>query len=197
MVNVVTNIPSPITKVYERRAINTTQGRRITKRLEDLGYTRTHTFSTGRKGGRFNLIEVTQPGWALLKQRGMAEPKSRTNGDWEHEVAAELLEVAGRKSGYAVSFEVDIGGLRLDVQWLNRKTGQRHFFNIGISRPRHEVDSVEKFFSLPASQNGSFTLVARDVRFAKQVRDILQRRDCQGQLSSRINIKLVADFILL
>ena len=195
MVQAGTGLPAPIMSYYDRMAINATQGRRITRRLEELGFIKIHAFSTGKRGGRISLVEVTEPGWKLLEKNGVCRPKARTNGDWEHEAAAQLIEAAGKKQGCAVSFEVEIGGMRLDVQWLDRKSGQRHSFNIGISRPAHEVESIEKFFQLPASHNNAFTLVARDTDFAKKVKDILNQKDPQGRLLSQINIKLVTDLI--
>ena len=190
-----TGVPAQITKYYSRMGLSTTQGRRIVKRLEELGLIRIHACSTGKRGGQIKLPEVTDAGWAILKRNGLSPSESKTNGDWEHEAAARFLEFKGKTQGDKVSFEIDVDGLRLDVQWLDRKNGHRQFFNIGISRPGHEVDSIEKFFKLPASRDNSFTLVARDVDFAKKVKSILKQRDPKGVLLSRINIKLLTDFI--
>ena len=68
-------------------------------------------------------------------------------------------------------------------------------FNIGISRPEHEVDSIEKFLKLPVAQNSQFTLVARDSAFHKKVKAILKKRDPSGDILGRIEIKLLTDFL--
>jgi hypothetical protein len=182
-------------KVNEQMGLNPTQGRRISKRLEELGLIRIHTLSTGKRGGQIHLVEVTELGWELLAGKGFTRPPARTQGDWEHEAAALLIEARGKQQGYGVSFEVDLGGLRMDVQWTDRKSGQRWLFNIGISRPIQEVASIEKFFSLPVSANTPFILVTRDPDFAKKVTEILQQRDPQGTHLSRIEIKRITDFL--
>ena len=138
---------------------------------------------------------LTEPAWKLLKQVGTSPAKSRTNGGWEHEVAAVLLEAEGKKQGYVVSFEVDLGSVRIDVQWLDRKTGKRWLFNIGISNPEHEVDNIEKFLQLPAAHDSSFTLVARDTSFAKKVRDILNKRNLAATVGGKFQTKLITDYL--
>lgn len=195
LITIITGPPLPITKIYKQMGLSGTQGRRILKRLEDLGYIQAHTFSTGRIGGKVGLVEVSDCGWRLLEARGLHRPKAKTNGGWEHDTAAILIEADGKKNGYSVSFEVEIGGMRIDVQLLDKKTGRRLFYNIGISNPAHEVDSIEKFTSLPASQNTEFTLVARDVKFAKKVKAILKERNSKGSTLSSIKIKLLTDFL--
>lgn len=50
LVQVASNIPTAMTKLYERMGLSTTQGRRITKRLEELAYIQVHLFSTGHRG---------------------------------------------------------------------------------------------------------------------------------------------------
>lgn len=195
MVQVATSAPAAMTKLYERLGLGAVQGRRVTKGLADAGLTRIHSFSTGRKGGQVCLVEITDAGWALLKNKGFLPPKRKTSGDWEHETAAWLIEVEGVRLGYRVSFEVPLGGIQVDVQWLDPKTGRRTLLNIGISRPAHEVETLEKFLQLPIAGQTKFVLVARDTRFAANVRTLLVGRDPKGDVLRRIEIKLITDFI--
>jgi len=195
MVHVAASLPAPVTKIYARMALSSTAGRRIIKRLQELGLARIHCFPTGKRGGQISLIELTEPAWELLREKGFAKPKPKTGGDWEHEVAAQLIEAEGKKLGYKVSFEVELGGVRVDVQWLDTKTGQRKLFNIGISRPAYEVESIEKLLKLPASNDSNLTLVARDSTFAKKVNSIIKATDPKGDVFKHIEIKLLTDFL--
>lgn len=195
LTHVATSTPIPLSEVYKRLSLSFTQGRRVTKGLAHLGLIRIHTFSTGKIGGRVRLIEITGAGWEYLISKGLSPPKSRTNGGWEHETAAQLIEIEGVRLGYRVSFEIPLGGLQADVQWLEAKTGQRILFNIGISRPAHEVETIEKFLKLAIAGETEFILVVRDTSFAKKVQAILKRRDPKGEILRRIEIKMIADFI--
>jgi DNA-binding Lrp family transcriptional regulator len=197
MVAAATGLPVPLTELYRRLGISGTEGWRIVKRLQDVGFIRIHNFSTGKRGGQLSLPEVTDPAWQFLIRKGLYRPKSRTNGDWEHEIADVLIEAEGKKQGQKVSFEPDLGGMRADVQWLDPKTGKRWIFNIGISRPAHEVDSIEKFLKLPAASDCKFTLVCRDAEFVRNVKAILKQRKREGAILRRIEIKLVADFVTI
>jgi len=195
LIVIVTGPPKPATKVYEQMGLGRTQCRRIVKALESIAAVLIHRFSTGRIGGQLCFFEITEYGWQILELKGISRPKSLTNGGFEHELAARLIEAKARVEGFGVEFEIDIGGLRLDVALINRKTGQRAYYNIGISNPAHEVDSLEKFFSLPASQNSSFTLVARDSTFAKQVKKILKEKKVDANIMKKVEIKLIANFV--
>jgi hypothetical protein len=67
--------------------------------------------------------------------------------------------------------------------------------NIGISRPAHEVETIEKFLRLPIAGETKFVLVARDTRFAANVKAILTGRDPKGEILRRVEIKLITDFM--
>ena len=191
LVAIATGRPKQATKLFEQMGWNRTQARRIINRIESLGVICAHRFSTGRVGGQLCFYEITNNGWGLLSAKGISRPPSLTNGDFEHELAARLLEDFARDNGFEIKFEVDINGLRPDAALIDRKTGRRHFYNIGISREAHEVDSVEKYFAMPISENTPFTLIARDSAFAKKVRDILSERN----ITHNIEIKLITDFV--
>ena len=196
LICVVTGNPKTLTKIYEQLGLTKATGSKITQTLADLGYICVHIFSTGKRGGQANIPQVTEPGWDLLRSKGISKPPPRTTGDWEHEVAAQLLEVCGKKLRYNVSFEVDLGGgLRVDAQWLDPRNGQRLIYNIGISKTAREISSIVKFFKLSASQNAKFILVVRDTQFSRDVEDKLKIIDPSGFLRSRIEIKLLADYL--
>lgn len=195
LVCIVTGIPKPVSKVKSQMNLNSVQLRRIAKRLESIGAIRPHRFSTGRVGGQLCFYEVKQYGWVILKAFQIIKTRSLTNGDFEHELAAQLIAAEGKRLGLSVQFEVDINGVRIDAVLTDRKNGRRRLYNIGISRPVHEVESLEKFLQLPIANSSQFVLVARDSSFAKKVKAILKSRDLQGEILHRIQIKLIADFV--
>jgi len=195
MTQVITSKPTTVTRIDKRLCLNAMQGRRVRKALEDTGLIRIHAFSTGRVGGRISLVEITDIGWELLSKKGFSRPKVKVGGSWEHQTAAQLVEADGIRSGYKVSFEIPMGSIQADVQWLDTKTGRRTVFFIGISRPRHEVDSIERFFKLPMAADVQVVLVARDTSFAKAVKSDLKSREHGDDMLRRIEIKLVADFV--
>ena len=77
----------------------------------------------------------------------------------------------------------------------DKKTGQRICCQIGVSKPDHEVDSIQKFFTLPVAQNTKFVLVARDAAFAKEVRQILKARKVEDAIVKQVHIRLIADLV--
>jgi len=195
LVSIATGAPKSAAKLCEHMGLSRQQLRRITKRLESIGATSPHRFATGKVGGQFCVYEITDYGWQILQAKGIIRPKPLTNGDFEHELAAKLIQIEAKRLGFAAEFEVDIQGLRLDAALINRKTGRRSLFNIGISRPAYEVRAIEKFFTLPISNDSTFTLVARDSAVAHKVQKLLKKKDPQDRILQKIEIKLIADFI--
>ena len=195
MVCVVSGIPKPASKIKKQMNLNPNELRRITKRLESIGAIRPHRFPTGRVGGQLCFYEITPYGWDILKAFNIRKPKSLTNGDFEHELAAKLIAAESKKLNFDVQFEVDINGLRIAVVLIDKKTGWRTLYNIGISRPTHEVESIEKFLQLPIAPSAKFVLVARDSSFKKKVQTILKKKDPKGDILKQIEIKLIADFV--
>ncbi|OHB49695.1 MAG: hypothetical protein A2Y10_05935 [Planctomycetes bacterium GWF2_41_51] len=191
LVAIATGRPKQATKLFQQMGWNRTQARRIVSRLESLGLICGHRFSTGRVGGQLCFYEITVNGWNILNAKGVYKPKSLTNGDFEHELAAMLLEDYVKNLGLDIKFEVDINGLRPDAASIDRKTGERHFYNVGISKEAHEVDSIEKYLAMLISENTPFTLICRDGAFAKKVKEILSQRN----INQVIDIKLLADFV--
>jgi len=195
LMQIVSSLPVPVGVIYARMSLGSIQGRRTTKALENLGFIALHAFSTGRIGGRIVLVEITPVGWSFLATKGFKQPASKTKGGWEHETAAILIEAEGRRQGFKVSFEISLGTVQADVQWLDSKTGQKTLFNIGISRPVHEADSIEKFLKLPISTQCKFVMVARDSNFAKKLQKALTSKKLDKALLKRVQLQLIADFI--
>jgi hypothetical protein len=195
LVTIATGAPKQVQKICQQMGLSRAQARRIAKRLESMTVIIPHRFATGRLGGQWCFYEITDYGWLILEQKGISRPKPLTNGDFEHELAARLVEEEGKSRAFATEFEVDIGGLRLDAAWICRKSGDRILFNIGISRPGHEVDCVEKFLKMPLARTFGFVLVVRDSSFRRKVQAILKKRDPKGDIHKRVEIKLIADFV--
>lgn len=194
MILTITGLARPVTRIYQQMNLQRTQGRRITKRLEKLGYIKLHNFSTGKVGGKITLVEVTETAWVLLAGRGHKKPASQTNGSWEHETGAQLVAAEGRESKKKVSFEVDYDDFRADVQWHD-DSGFKKIFNIAVSNPSYEVKAAEKYLNHPVSKNSEFTIVARDSAFAKKVRAEIKKADPHDKRFSSVKIKLLTDFI--
>ena len=195
LVIIATGPPKPATKVYALTGQTRAQCRRITKALESITAVSPHRFSTGRIGGQLCFFEITGYGWQVLQKKGISRPEPLTNGGFEHELAAQLLRAEAQRNSLAIDFEVDMGGLRLDAVMIDKQTGRRYYFNIGISRPEHEVDSIERFFTMPAAHSAGLTLVARDSSFAKKVRNTLKKRRLNDSIVKNVEIKLIADFV--
>jgi len=195
LVIIASGSPQTAGKVYERMGLSRTQSRRIIKALEGAGALSAHRFSTGRIGGQICFFEVCEPGWAILRPRGLSEPAPLTKGGFEHELAAQLLKAEASRNDLGIQFEVDLGGLRVDAALKNHKTGQRICCQIGISRPDHEVDSIQRFFTLPVAKEAKFVLIARDTAFAKQVKKIFKTRQVAEAVVRRVHMRLIADLV--
>jgi hypothetical protein len=195
LVIIASGLPKTAGKVYEAMGIGRAQGVKIAKVLESVGAIAAHRFSTGRIGGQLAFFEVLDHGRTILQARGISKPAPLTNGGFEHELAAQLLKAEAIRSDFAIQFEVDLGGLRVDAVMTNKKTGQRIYCQIGASKPGHEVDSIEKFFSLPASQNAKFVLVARDVTFVKEVKKVFRTRKIEDAIVKQVHLRVIADLV--
>ena len=181
--------------IYKELGLSNTQGGRIIKKLDNLGLIKLHEFSTGRVGGNLKLIEITEPGWNVLKEKGFHNPSRLTNGGWEHETAARLVETDAKKRGHKTSFEVDYNGFRADVRLTHPKNGEHIIVNIGVSSPPREAEAIVKFFALPISKTCKFVLIARDSTFKKQVESLLKKKDSTSEILNKIEIKLIANFL--
>ena len=125
----------------------------------------------------------------------MPKPAALTNGDFEHELAAQLLKAEAQRHQYAIQFEVDVGGVRIDAVLTHKQTGQKICCQMGISKPHHEVDSIEKFFGLPISKTAKFVLIARDVAFAKDLKKHFKARKTTDVIVKQVHVRLLADLI--
>jgi hypothetical protein len=88
-----------------------------------------------------------------------------------------------------------MNGVRADVEWQDN-TGKRTFFNIGVSDPEREAENALRAVQLPAVAGNRFVFVARDSAFAKRFQAALKAKDPQGKISGRIEVKLIADFLV-
>lgn len=195
LICVVTGIPKPTSKIKDLININSNELRRITKKLEDKGIIMCHRFSTGRVGGKYCFYELSASAWSLLRTVGKNPPKSLTNGGFEHELAAQLIFAKGIAIGFNVRCEVDVGGIRVDIVYIDKNTGARILHNIGISHQEYEIKSIQKFMKLPSASHTKYILVARDSNFKKAVIALLKKQDPAGDIKKKIEIKLITDFI--
>ena len=186
--------PEPLTKLYKRFGLKRAIGLKLVTDLEVKGLICRHTFSTGKRGGRLTLLEATRGGWDVLKRHGISQPDPVTGGGWEHNVGAALVGDTGTRKGMKVSYEVDLLGARVDVEW-RAATGRRTFYNIGVSTPVREAQNALKIISLPVMADNGFIFVARDSAFAKKFKACLKARDPNGTAHKDIEIKLIADFL--
>ena len=84
---------------------------------------------------------------------------------------------------------------RLDGESIDRHTGEKTFFNIGVTDPVREVDSIVEILKLPVIQANKFAFVARDAGFAKEVKKLLKAKGIDVELLKNFEIKLIADFV--
>ncbi len=195
LVVVASGVPKTAGKVYEAMGSSRAQCRKMAAALEAAGAMAVHRFSTGRVGGQICFFEVLDHGWTILEARGTSRPAALTNGGFEHELAAQLLKAEAKRNNLAVQFEVDVGGVRVDAVMTDKNSGSRIYCQIGISRPNHEVDSIEKFFTLPVSQNARFVLIARDVPFTREMTKIFKARKIADAIVRRVHMRVIADLV--
>jgi len=195
LVYIVTGGPKPLCRIYEQMGLSRAQGRRIVKRLDSIGVILLHTVPTGKRGGRLSFPQITNYGWEILKNKGISQPKSKTKGGFIHELAASLIEAWERKRSRTFEFEVDIGGKRVDSVSIDKTSGLKTLWNIGVSDSVREADNIEAILKLPVMQTSKFIFVARDTKFASEVTKLLRDKDPSGKLLSRVEIKTIAVFV--
>jgi hypothetical protein len=98
----------PVSRMYEQLCLTRAQGSKLVGDLERKGRVIPHLFSTGQRGGPVTILEVTDQGWEELKKRGIDRPVPRTEGGWEHNLAAILIGEEGERQGMRVRYEVDL-----------------------------------------------------------------------------------------
>lgn len=190
-------VPTPATTIYSQLNISRTEARRIVKKLESSSIVIAHRFGSGHRGGRYCFYEITEYGWQLLNGRKIYRPKSLTNGNFEHELAAKLLKYYASLQKAKIKFEVQIENMRLDAGITDTTNGSCHYYNIGVTNPTREVDSIEKYFKLPVSKQVLFTLIARDTKFVKQVQQLTKQRKISQDIIDKFEIKKISDFVNL
>lgn len=195
LVHIVTGGPKPLCRIYEQMSLSRAQGRRIVKRLDSIGVILLHTVPTGKRGGRLSFPQITNYGWEILKKKGISQPKSKTKGGFIHELAASLIEAWERKRSRTFGFEVDIGGKRVDGVSIDKTSGLKTLWNIGVSDSVREADNIEAILKLPVMQTSKFIFVARDTKFASEVTKLLRDKDPSGKLLNRVEIKIIVDFV--
>ncbi len=193
LIQATTGAVKTVTELYASTGMNRTKGRKIVVALEAKGLVSEHSFSTGRVGGQIKFLEVTATGEREVRRAGLLPRRMRTQGGWEHNLAAILVGARGRENGMSIEYEVDLEGVRIDVVWHNKKNGQKVFHNIGVSDVAREAESIIKALRLPVIEANSFVLVARDSLFRKKLNKRLGKRDADAL--SKIDVKLVADFV--
>jgi len=195
LVLIATGVPRPTCELYAMKGLTRSQGWRLTKALELMGLIVPHFLPTGKRGGQLCFYDVTEYGWQILAGMGILRPKSLTNGSFIHELAARLIEAWGKKQSRIVKFELNIENHRLDGELIDKASGERVFFNIGVTDTAREIINIESILKLPAMQISKFIFVARDKSFADEVQKILKAKDPAGNLLKRVEMKTIADFI--
>jgi hypothetical protein len=179
------------TQLYKACGLNRRTGKKVSDQLEKKGLIVTCCI------GKLSFIKVILLGWTVLNEKGIEKPTARTNGEFEHELAAELIEARENSAGRSVTFEMDLFNKRLDVASHDRKTGQCRFFNIGVTDPIREAENLGIIANIPIvkSNENELIFVALDKSFASQVKKALKKKDRSGQLLKQVIIKTIADFV--
>ncbi len=181
----------PVTSLYDRLNLSRPQGVRLLTRLENVGLVRPHRFSTGRRGGMLTLYEIADAGWHLLEKFGLLKrPKPRTHGGFEHELAAEALDIVGRSLGHRTDYEIDLGAVRIDARWQSDH-GASVFFQIGLNDPQREAQALAKAAHLAAVKAGKLILIARDKGLADKVMAILRQLVPDHTVADGVETKLI------
>lgn len=195
LVMIASGPPKTVGAIYELMGLSRTQGRRNIKALENLGFVCAHRFSGRGMGGQICFFEILEPGWMFLEPRGLSRPASLTHGGFEHDLAARLLKTQTRERGKNIEFEVDLNSMVTDSVVIDKQTGARTYYNIGVSEPTREIDSLLHFFTLPVSQTASFVLIVRDGTFLKKVQKHLKDRKINDAILKQVQFQLIADLI--
>ncbi len=177
------------TQLYQVCGLNRRTGKKVSDQLEKKGIIVTCCI------GRLSFIDVTPLGWIVLNSKGIEKPIPKTNGGFEHELAVELIKAWESAEGNSMEFEIDLFGKRLDAGSHDRKSGKRRFYNIGVTDPIREVESLIEIAQIPIVKNNEMIFVARDKKFASQVIKVLKKKDSSGKLVNQVVIKTIADFV--
>jgi hypothetical protein len=161
---------------------------KITDNLEKKGLVQTRTF------GKNGFIEVLESGKDVIRYIGL-KPKEAKGGGFDHTVGVELVEDNQKKLGNSTKLEVDILSNRIDLESSNSISGQKVFFNIGVSDPIREATNIISILKVPVVQNNRFVFVARDARFAGEVKKALKQKDPTGEIINQIEIKTISDYV--
>jgi hypothetical protein len=187
-------IPPPVTALYDQAGLGRSRGVSVAKALETKGLVRMHKYPTGNRGGQLHLIEITERGWQALLRHGIHQPKKVTKGSWEHNLAAAAVGELHRRQNDTVDYEVDLGGVRLDVR-ARRQTGQISFYQICLSSPSRETEAVMKAVNVPVVAENQLVLVCRDREFQKQLTSLLEKKDPEKRWEKNITMRLVAEVL--
>jgi len=161
-------LPPILTEWYQRLGLSTGAGRTMVRNLESKGFIRLHTFKTGQRG-QPKVAELTSDGWDLLERKQLVDRSAKpTHGGFEHNLAAESLRRIGKKNGWDVDFEVQVGDVRIDVRWRNDR-GKCIFYQIGVSKPEREAQAIVKAASHKVIRQNKLVLIARDHAFIREV----------------------------
>jgi predicted transcriptional regulator len=176
------------TQIYEKLNLTRRKGREISEKLEKKGFIRTHNF------GKVGIVEVLEPGRIEIAKKGLKN-RIMQGGGFEHTVGVDYVSLSMQKQNFKIRTEVDIFGNRLDNEATEPKSGQKIFFNIGISDPDREAENILKILNLPAVQKNKFIFVARDAGFAAKVHQLLKHKGFNAADSTNFEIKKIEDYI--
>jgi hypothetical protein len=177
------------TKLYDACGLNRRTGKKVSDQLEKKGLIVTHCI------GKNSFVEVTELGWTVLNDKGIEKPKSRTNGNFEHELSVKLIEAYENAQGRITTFEINFFNRRLDMGALDKSSGHNRYYNIGVSDPIRETAALADIAKLPVMKNNDLVFVARDLKFAEQVKKAIKKEDTSSQLLTKVTIKTIADFV--
>lgn len=177
------------TKIYNQLNLSRRDGKKVLDKLEKKAMVRSWTFS------RVGIPEVLDLGWKILSEKGFGRRESKSGGSFPHEVGLDLINESEKKKGNVVRFEVDLFKKRLDVESMDKTTGQRIFFNVGVSDYVREANNIVEILKIPVVRNNKFVFVAINAKFAKKVRSILREKDTTRNLLRQVEIKTIADYV--
>lgn len=86
-------------------------------------------------------------------------------------------------------------GKRLDGRSVDRRTGKKTFFNIGVTDPVREVQNIIEILKIQVVKDNNLVFVTRDAGFAKEVKRLLGAKSIDAELLRNFEIKLIADFV--
>lgn len=187
-------VPPPLTHIYQNAGLSRKQGRQAVQGLCQRGLVREHRFSTGRRGGRLSLLELTEAGWQAASQRGVRQPRPLTRGGWAHDVIAGALVAIGRRTGWRVDCEQPLGGGRVDVVWQG-SDGRRIAYQIGLSDPQREAETLARMAGRADTTTVRLVAVVPDKGFGQRLQQALGRQDGSGELGAQVEMRLAGSVL--